>query len=96
MLSVSFWLIAAALTLAVIALSIAMTLDRREQDRRARQPARVERQFPFTEQATAVEWGRKFVIGIAETESPDACPDIIVGPWGATAAQVDEQPRKAA
>ncbi len=96
MLSISLWLIAAALTISVVALSVAVVLDRREQNLRRRQRGSHRTSSATLEPTTALEWGRTLMLGGDASSASRPCPDIIVGPWKSTAVSIEESPRKAA
>ncbi len=96
MLTVSLWLIAAAIIIGSVAFSIAISLDRREQDRRARQRGSVHISSAQPEPTTAVEWGRTLILGGDDSTELHSCPDIIIGPWTSTTVSIEESPRKAA
>ncbi|MEZ6146633.1 MAG: hypothetical protein R3B91_14705 [Planctomycetaceae bacterium] len=95
MLTVSLGLIAAASVLAAAALSIAITLDRRDQDRRTRSRGGAVDSSTI-EQPTVVEWTHSFVLGNNGPDVSQPRPDIIIGPWTSSSVSVEERPRKAA
>ncbi|MEZ6053193.1 MAG: hypothetical protein R3C02_17695 [Planctomycetaceae bacterium] len=96
MLTVSLGLIAAALVLAAAALSIAITLDRRDQDRRTRSRGGAVDSSTIEQQPTVVEWTHSLVLGNNGPDVSQPRPDIIIGPWTSSSVSVEERPRKAA
>lgn len=96
MMTASLWLLGAALSLATVALTIAIILDRREQDRQSRlRGSRID-SSSTVQRPTVVEWTHSLVLGSDEPSASQARPDIIIGPWTSSSVNIEDEPRKAA
>ncbi|MCA9028990.1 MAG: hypothetical protein KDA86_27570, partial [Planctomycetaceae bacterium] len=72
------------------------TLDRRDQDSRARSRGPALMASATDDKPTVVEWTHDLVLGSNEPGTSQARPDIIIGPWSSSSVRVEDKPRKAA